>query len=65
MQLQITELSKTYRAKKSPAVEALKGISFDLPERGMVFILGKSGCGRWQYLRLWQYSPWRRVWRSR
>lgn len=29
-----------------PPVEALKGVSFELPSAGLVFILGKSGCGK-------------------
>lgn len=29
-----------------PPVEALKGVSFKLPSAGLVFILGKSGCGK-------------------
>ena len=29
-----------------PPVEALKGVSFELPSSGLVFILGKSGCGK-------------------
>lgn len=42
----IRELNKTYREKGCTDVPALKGVSFDLPEKGMVFILGKSGCGK-------------------
>ncbi|MDE6598063.1 MAG: ATP-binding cassette domain-containing protein [Clostridia bacterium] len=44
--ISIHELNKTYRAKGCADVPALKGVSFDLPEKGMVFILGKSGCGK-------------------
>ena len=44
--ISIRELNKTYRAKGCAAVPALRGVSFDLPEKGMVFILGKSGCGK-------------------
>lgn len=42
----IRELNKTYREKGCTDVPALRGVSFDLPEKGMVFILGKSGCGK-------------------
>lgn len=38
-------ITKTYRMK-SGEVHALKGVSLDLPENGMVFVLGKSGCGK-------------------
>ncbi|MBR2968093.1 MAG: ABC transporter ATP-binding protein/permease [Clostridia bacterium] len=43
--MRIDKLVKSYRLK-SEVVEALKGVSFDLPDKGMVFILGKSGCGK-------------------
>ncbi len=43
--MKIRDLRKTYILKYE-SVEALKGVSFDLPEKGMVFILGKSGCGK-------------------
>jgi len=32
--------------KKGQAVEALKGVSFSFPERGMFFIVGNSGSGK-------------------
>lgn len=38
-------LSKRYKTD-GEYVEALRGISFQLPERGLVFILGKSGSGK-------------------
>ncbi|MCH5164219.1 MAG: ABC transporter ATP-binding protein/permease [Clostridiales bacterium] len=41
----IINLIKTYKLK-GETVNALKGVSFDLPDTGMVFILGKSGCGK-------------------
>ena len=41
----IKNLSKTYRTDKT-SVEALKGISFALPNTGMIFVIGKSGCGK-------------------
>ena len=46
MAISVTNLSKTYRGKDTPAVEALKGVTFALPSAGLVFILGKSGCGK-------------------
>lgn len=43
--LRLKSVSKTYRMK-SGEVHALKDVSIDLPESGMVFVLGKSGCGK-------------------
>lgn len=43
--IKLNGVSKTYRMK-SGEVHALKGVSLDLPESGMVFVLGKSGCGK-------------------
>ena len=44
--MKIFDLSKTYKLSKNQTAPALKGISFELPERGMVFILGRSGSGK-------------------
>ena len=44
--MKIFNLSKTYKLSKNQTAPALKGISFELPERGMVFILGRSGSGK-------------------
>lgn len=44
--ISVRNLNKTYREKGCTDVPALRGVSFDLPEKGMVFILGKSGCGK-------------------
>ena len=43
-------LTKTYNKNKPAQVEALKGISCSLPNRGMVFVVGKSGCGKSTFL---------------
>ena len=43
--LQIRDIKKTYSTGKIK-VEALKGISLDFPENGLVFIVGKSGSGK-------------------
>lgn len=43
--IKLNGVTKTYRMK-SGEVHALKGVSLDLPESGMVFVLGKSGCGK-------------------
>lgn len=50
--MKVRNLTKIYRLKKGKRVEALKGVSFDLPERGMIFILGKSGSGKSTLLQL-------------
>ena len=44
--MKIRGISKTYNIKNTRAVIALNDISFDLPEVGMIFILGKSGSGK-------------------
>lgn len=41
----LNRVTKTYRMK-SGEVHALNDVSLDLPESGMVFVLGKSGCGK-------------------
>ena len=44
--MKIRGISKTYNIKNTRAVIALNDVSFDLPEVGMIFILGKSGSGK-------------------
>ena len=46
MAIAVEKLEKIYKEKRGADVRALKGISFNLPDTGMVFILGKSGCGK-------------------
>lgn len=41
----LKNVSKDYEIK-SGVVHALADINIELPERGMIFILGKSGCGK-------------------
>lgn len=43
--IQLINISKNYKTK-SGEVQALKGINLTLPDKGMIFILGKSGCGK-------------------
>lgn len=43
--IKLNGVTKTYRMK-SGEVHALRDVSIDLPESGMVFVLGKSGCGK-------------------
>ena len=44
--MKIKNIYKTYNTKTGEKVQALKGVSFDLPSTGMVAILGKSGSGK-------------------
>ncbi|MBQ9713774.1 MAG: ATP-binding cassette domain-containing protein [Clostridia bacterium] len=43
--LQLQNITKVYKTKAGE-VKALNGISLTFPERGLVFITGKSGCGK-------------------
>lgn len=45
MMLTVKNVFKTYYGPKQKR-EALRGISFELPETGLVFIAGESGCGK-------------------
>ena len=44
--IELRNVSKTYKSKKSTNTAALKDISIKFPEKGLVFILGKSGSGK-------------------
>ena len=44
--LEVSHLSKVYRAKGGSEVRALDDVSLKFPERGMIFLLGKSGSGK-------------------
>lgn len=49
--IELIDLVKRYRVGHSkPDVEALRGISVQLPDTGMVFVLGKSGSGKSTFL---------------
>ena len=50
--IRIENLKKIYDAKKGKPCTALDSVSFDLPDRGMVFIVGKSGSGKSTLLNL-------------
>lgn len=50
--MKIENLCKTYQVKKAESVNAISHITLDLPETGMVFILGKSGSGKSTLLKL-------------
>ena len=44
--ISVQNLSKTYRAKHKMECHALKNVSFELPDTGLVFVIGKSGSGK-------------------
>lgn len=43
--LELCNVTKTYRSK-AHTVYALDGVSLRFPSHGMIFVLGKSGCGK-------------------
>lgn len=44
--LKIESISKVYQTKTKSNVEALKNVSLDFSDKGLVFILGQSGSGK-------------------
>ena len=44
--LELKALTKEYRSKSGNSIEALKNVTLELPEKGLIFIVGKSGCGK-------------------
>ena len=50
--MRIIQVSKQYLSKQGVPVDALKNVSFDLPDTGMIFFLGKSGSGKTTLLHL-------------
>ena len=50
--LETRELCKTYKPKKGVPVTAVDHVSLRFPEKGMVFLLGKSGSGKSTMLNL-------------
>ena len=44
--MRVQNICKTYHTQTGEAVQALNGVSFDLPSTGVVAILGKSGSGK-------------------
>ena len=50
--IEISNLTKIYRAKKRKNHCALKNINLTLPDKGLVFVLGKSGSGKSTLLNL-------------
>ena len=50
--IKISNLTKIYKSKKKNNCVALDNISFNLPDKGLVFIIGKSGSGKSTLLNL-------------
>lgn len=50
--IKLIDVSKTYKPKRGKKTVSLNNISFELPETGFVFILGKSGSGKSTLLNL-------------
>ena len=48
----IRDLGKTYQMKKTGTCQALQHIDLQLPDTGLVFLLGKSGSGKSTLLNL-------------
>lgn len=44
--LELKALTKEYRSKSGNSIAALKNVTLELPEKGLIFIVGKSGCGK-------------------
>lgn len=44
--IKIENLTKIYKSKNKIEVKALDDICFDLPDKGLVYIIGKSGSGK-------------------
>ena len=44
--IKITALHKYFNRSRENEIHVINGVDLDLPERGMVAILGKSGCGK-------------------
>lgn len=42
----VEKISKVYKSKKGQKTKALENVSFNLPKKGLFFILGKSGSGK-------------------
>ena len=50
--MQIVNLTKVYNKGKENERVALDNVSFNLPNKGLIFILGKSGSGKSTLLNL-------------
>lgn len=50
MSLRVIHLAKTYQTKVREDISALSDVSVSFPEKGLVFLLGESGCGKSTFL---------------
>ncbi len=50
--IQVKQLTKIYKSRKSGTCTALDGVSFTLPDKGFMFVIGKSGSGKTTLLSL-------------
>ena len=50
--IKITSLNKVYKSKKRKRCFALNDVNLNLPDAGLVFVLGKSGSGKSTLLNL-------------
>lgn len=50
--ISIRNLTKIYKSKNREKCRAIDSVSFDLPDSGMIFVLGKSGSGKSTLLNL-------------
>ena len=48
----VKNLTKVYKSKKTKSCVALDNVSFSLPSKGLVFVVGKSGSGKSTMLNL-------------
>lgn len=46
VKIKIENIKKTFNPRSRNKNQVLKGVSFDLPEKGLVAIFGKSGSGK-------------------
>jgi ABC-type lipoprotein export system ATPase subunit len=44
--IEVKKVSKCYKTKKGKEIKALSNVNISFPDWGMVFITGKSGCGK-------------------
>lgn len=50
--IELRNIEKIYKAKKSSSTMALRGVNLTLPNKGLIFIVGKSGSGKSTLLNL-------------
>ena len=50
--VKVNNLTKVYKSKNKNNCVALNDISFELPDKGLIFVVGKSGSGKSTLLNL-------------